>query len=423
MPTRSLQGFFVLLFTWLTTSLAIADTHWPQFRGPNGSGSTEAKGLPLTWSDQENVVWKTELKGRGSSSPVVWGDRIFVTCYTGFGPNGGEQSQLERHLVCVNRKDGTILWTRTLAPELPEQERIRENHGYASSTPVVDAERVYVFFGKSGVFAFDHEGQQKWKANAGSNLNGWGSATSPVLHNDLLLVNASVESGSLIALDRRTGREIWRANGMNDSWHAPVLLQAPGDKTEIVMAMPKQLVGLDPLNGEQLWRCDTGIHWYMCPTPVTQAGIVYAIGGRTPNGALAVRAGGRGDVTETHRLWKVTKGSNVPSPILHNGHLYFAHENLGIVYCLDAKTGQLIYEERLEPSPGQIYASPLLANERIYYVGRGGRAVVVSAKPKFERLADNVLEGGRGVFNASLAATGNHLLLRSDKYLYCLGQK
>jgi outer membrane protein assembly factor BamB len=202
-----------------------------------------------------------------------------------------------------------------------------------------------------------------------------------------------------------------------------VFVNAPTGKPELVLAMMRKVLAFDPDNGQTLWRADTGINWYMCPTPVAQDGIVYVIGGRTPNGALAIRSGGRGDVTSSNVVWKLNKGSNVPSPILHEGHLYFAHENLGILYCLEAKTGEVAYEERLEPSPGQIYASPVLAGGRIYYTGRGGRTVVIAAKPKFERLADSTLEGGRGAFNSSPASAGNRLLLRSNKYLYSLGEK
>jgi outer membrane protein assembly factor BamB len=160
----------------------------------------------------------------------------------------------------------------------------------------------------------------------------------------------------------------------------------------------------------------------MCPTPVAQDGVVYSIGGRNPNGGLALRAGGRGDVTGSHVVWKVNKGSNVPSPILHGGHLYWAHENLGVVYCVNAKTGEVVYEERLEASPGQIYASPVLAENRIYYVGRGGRTVVVAAEPKFGVLAVNNLEKNKGVFNASPAISGNRLLIRSNRSLYAIGK-
>jgi outer membrane protein assembly factor BamB len=161
----------------------------------------------------------------------------------------------------------------------------------------------------------------------------------------------------------------------------------------------------------------------MCPTPVAENGIVYSIGGRNPNGALAIRAGGRGDVGSSHVVWRLNKGSNVPSPILFDGHLYFAHENLGVVYCVNAKTGAVVYEERLEPSPGQIYASPILAGGRIYFTGRTGRTVVINAAPKFETLATNTLESNRGVFNSSPAVNGNRILLRSNRALYALGEK
>ena len=404
----------------------IAGSDWAQFRGPGALGRSEAKGIPLHWSDTTNIVWKTEMPGPGASSPITLGNHIFLTCFTGFATSSrepGEMTHLKRHLLCLNLTDGKIVWDTPVPAEQPEQDRIRESHGYASSTPVADSERVYTFFGKSGVFAFDHSGKQLWQSKVGDKLNGWGSATSPVLYKDFLIVNASIESDSLVALDKKTGKEVWRAGGASESWHAPGFVQAPDGKPEVVIAKNGRVLGFDPDSGAALWNVKTGIPWYMCPTPVVDSGIVYAIGGRTPNGALAIRAGGRGDVTASHVVWKVGKGSNVPSPILHDGHLYFAHENLGIVYCLNAKTGEVVYEERLEPSPGQIYASPVLADGRIYFTGRGGRTIVIASRPKLEKLADNTLESNRGVFNSSPAIAGNRLLLRSNKSLYSLGDK
>ncbi len=414
-----------LLATLLLTSATGLTADWTQFHGPDGSGVSDAKGTPLNWSDSSGLVWKTDLPGPGASSPVVFGDRIFLTCYTGFGPgiSGGNMDSLQRHLLCLDRATGKLLWNTPVAADLPEQERIREDHGFATSTPAVDASRVYVFFGKSGVFAFDHAGKQLWNTKVGSQLNGWGSATSPVLHQELVLVNASVESSSLVALDRKTGREVWRARGITESWHAPALVTLPGGKTEVVTAMSKRVLAFDADTGQPAWNCDTGISWYMCPTPVVRDGIVYLIGGRGPTVTMAVRAGGRGDVNATHVLWKNSKGSNVPSPVHHDGHLYFAHENLGLALCVNAKNGDIVYEERLAPSPGGIYASPVIADGKLYYFGRGGRAVVLAASPKFAKLADNTLENGRGVFNATPAFDGPRLLLRSNRALYCLGGK
>jgi hypothetical protein len=187
--------------------------------------------------------------------------------------------------------------------------------------------------------------------------------------------------------------------------------------------MIEKVKSFDADTGKPIWNCKTGIGWYMCPTPIFHDGVLYAIGGRSGNGGLAVRVGGTGDVTSSHVLWSLSKGSNVPSPILHDGHLYFAHENLGVANCVNAKTGEVVYAERLAPNPGQIYSSPILAGGKIYYTGRGGQTVVVSAEPSFKILSTAKLENGRGVFNASPAVHENRLLLRSNKFLYCIGSK
>ena len=411
----------------LSLALSLTSTHaadWTQFHGPAGSGVSDAKGTPLKWSDSTGIAWKTDLPGPGASSPIVYGNRIFLTCYTGFGPgiNGGSMESLKRHVLCLDRATGKLLWNTAVPTNPPEQERIREDHGFATATPVADAQSVYVFFGKSGVFAFDHSGKQLWNTKVGTQLNGWGSAASPVLHQDLVLINASVESQSLVALNRKTGAEVWRARGISESWHAPVLVTPPGGKTEVVTAMSKRVLGFDAATGQQAWTCETGIYWYMCPTPVVRDGVVYIIGGRGPTVTMAVRAGGKGDVNSSHVLWRNGKGSNVPSPVLHEDHLYFAHENLGMALCVNAKNGEVVYEERLSPSPGGIYASPVVADGKLYYFGRGGRANVLAASPKFAQLAENTLENGRGVFNSTPAFDGRRLLIRSNRALYCLGQ-
>ena len=396
---------------------------WPQFRGPHGLGVSAQGKPPVTWSPTENIAWKVALPGPGTSSPIVVGDRIFLTYYTGYGPAAREatsQENLKLHVLCLARSDGKTLWDQTVAPELPEQEKMREEHGYASSTAAADGERVYVFFGRSGVLAFTHDGRQLWRANVGTTLHGWGSATSPVLHKDLVLINASVESESLVALNKQTGKEVWRADGIKEAWNTPLLVPAAGGKTELVVPIMGKVLAFDADDGAPLWQCNTGIASYMCPSPVAREGVVFSIGGRS-NGGLAVRTGGRGDVSTTHEIWRLTKGSNVSSPIYHDGHVYFAHDNLGIVYCVDAKSGTVVYQERLTPSPGQFYASPVLADGKLYYLSRNGRAFVIAAKPTFELLAQNNLEK-RETFNASPAISGDRLLVRSDKFLYCIGK-
>ncbi len=416
-----LRPALTLLLFCLSLPLVAAD--WSQFRGPGGAGVSDAKGAPLKWSDTDGLAWKAELPGPGASSPVVFGNKIFLTCYTGVQPGrGGSLDELKRHVLCLDRANGKILWNTPVPADLPEQSGIREDHGYATSTPVVDAERVYVFFGKSGVFAFDHAGKKLWNTKVGEKLNGWGSAASPVLRKDLVYVNASVESTALVALDKTTGVEKWRARGINESWHAPLVVPGAGGKAEIIAACIQQVQSFDADTGLPLWTCKTGIGWYMCPTPLASEGIIYAIGGRNPQNALAIKAGGRGDVTGTHLVWKINKGSNVPTPVLYEGHLYFAHENLGVIYCANARTGDIVYEERLNPNPGQIYASPVVADGKLYYLGRQGRMVVVAAKPKFEVLADNTLENNRGMFNATPTFEGSRLLIRSNRALYAIGK-
>jgi outer membrane protein assembly factor BamB len=392
---------------------------WAQFRGPGGHGRSAASG-PVAWSHDENIVWKAELPGAGASTPIVVGNRIFLTSYSGYAvpkEDAGDLDKLVRRLLCVDLKTGKLLWDKQVAARQPEPDRIRD-HGYAANSVVADSQRVFAFFGKSGVFAFDHNGRQVWQADVGDGTNGWGTAASPVLFGNLVIVNASVESQSLVALDQKTGKQVWRARGIKESWSTPLLVPV-GGKTELVVPMFEKILGFDPGTGEQLWSCDTEIRWYMVPSLVAHDGVVYCVGGRS-GGALAVRAGGRGDVTDSHRLWTGRKGSNVSSPVYHDEHLYWAHEQTGVVYCAEAKSGDIVYEQRLERA-GQIYASALLADDKVYYLTRDGRTFVVAAKPDYELIGVNELRDGF-TFNASPVLAGDRLLVRSDRFLYCIGR-
>lgn len=396
---------------------------WLQFRGPGGLGIAQDSGLPATWDDAKNVLWKTELPGPGASSPIVVGKKVLLTCYSGYGSPGrkGEEMEgLKRHLVCIDRSSGKLLWSSEVAAPLPEEEyqSYQALHGYASSTPVSDGERAYVFFGKAGVFAFDLDGKQIWQAGVGDRTHGWGSATSPVLYKDLVIVNAGVESGALVALRKGDGKEAWRKEGMARSWSTPLLFEAGG---RLAVSVHRRLLAFDPGTGEELWRCE-GIQDYVCPSLIRHQGVVYAIGGRSST-ALAVRAGGKGDVTKTHLGWTIKRGSNVSSPVHHDGHLYWASESRGIVYCASAADGKLVYEERLQPAPDRIYASPLLADGKIYYVSRTRGTYVLEARPAFKLLAQNTMKDDPSVFNSSPAVSDGQLFLRSDRFLYCIGEK
>jgi outer membrane protein assembly factor BamB len=394
---------------------------WPQFRGPGARGISQVKGLPTNWSATQNLRWKTELRGAGSSSPIVVGERVFVTSYSGYGVRGGaggEMNELKRHILCVDRASGALLWEKVVPAALPESDSVRE-HGYAASTPASDGERLYVFFGKSGVFAFDLNGRELWRADVGTQVHGWGSGASPVVYKNLVIINACVESESLVALNKKTGKEVWRTRGIKESWSTPVVVPRGRSRAELVIPTLGQLLGIDPQTGRQLWSCATDIQWYVAPTVAEEDGVVYCIGGRSGVVAAAVRLGGMGDVTSTHRLWTGTKGSNVSSPVAHDGYLYWMHDNLGIAYCAEGKTGKIVYEERL-PRAGQVYASPVLADGKLYYVARDGRTFVLKAAPRYELLAVNDLSDS-STFDASPAVADGRLYLRSDRFLYCVG--
>lgn len=422
MPIRKRLIAFVLVMTLAIQSVQFSRADWPAFRGASAQGVGLSSGVPTEWSKEKGLVWKVELPGAGASSPVTMGEHIYLTCYTGYfvpGDDSGSTADLKRHLLCFDRASGRQLWDQAMKAALPEEERIRD-HGYAASTPAADEQGVVCFFGKSGVFAFDHQGKQVWQADVGSGTNGWGSSASPVLYRDMVFINASVESESLVALDRRSGKVRWKVEGIKEAWNTPIIVQAKTAKPQLIMARQGKVLSFNPLDGTELWNCDTDINWYMVPSIVEHDGIVYVLGGRSGTSSLAVRIDGHGDVTKTHRLWTSLKGSNVSSPIVHAGHLYWVNDSQGIAYCARLQTGEVVYEQRLNRAD-QVYASALLADGKLYYVTRDGRTFVIAAKPEFEQIAVNDLRDG-GIFNASPALDGQRLLIRSDKYLYAVGK-
>lgn len=415
----------ILLLAASGLPLVVAGADWPQFRGPGGSGVASVTGVPSEWSASKGILWKSQLPGFGASSPAVLGGKIYVACYSGYGLGGdspGDPRNLVRHVVCYDVNGGAKIWDTPFPSQGAEQPYggYQGLHGYASSTPAVDGDSIYAFLGRDGVAALSLSGEKKWQVSVGTKTHDWGSATSPVVFENVVIVNASVESGALVGLDKRTGRELWRAGGINMSWNTPALVAVPGGGSEVVVSSRNELLAFDPATGQKLWSC-AGIQDYVCPSVVSHEGVVYAIGGRKGT-ALAVKAGGRGDVTATHRLWTANKGSNVSSPVYYEGHLYFLHESRGFAYCLNAKTGETVYEQRLEPRPkDRIYASPLVADGKIYVVDRSGGTYVLPAKPEFRILAYNAPLDDSVLNGSPVPAGPGKLLLRSDKFLYCIG--
>ncbi len=427
----------ILLSAGLALS-SIAGQNWPQLRGPDADGIAGDADIPLTWSEKENMAWKTELPGPGSSSPVIWGGKVFVTCWSGYGDRDGadDMTKLVRRLVCLSLEDGKILWDSAVPaaqPEDPFQGMLTE-HGYASNTPVTDGERVFVFFGKSGALAFDLDGKQLWQADLGkgSSNRRWGSAASPMLWKDSLIVNASDESRAIYALDKKTGSQLWKADGdvLDLAYSSPVAVEREGGITDLVVAVPQELWALNPETGRLRWYAMHELPGNVSPALVVTADSLIMTGGfpRTATAAFS-RRGGKGDVTAANKLWEASDSSYVPSPVLHEGRLYVINDQ-GFAICMDAKTGQTVFRERALQQTGggfgrrgggkPFYASPILVNGKLYCVSRRNGALVMAAEPQFKILATNVIEGDTSQFNSTPAVSGSRMLLRSQRAVYCI---
>lgn len=420
---RRVNQLTILIVCFLTVgvSLHARSEEWTQFRGSDFGRTTETN-IAETW-DNKGVRWKTPLPGRGASSPVVFGDHIFLTAYTDYAidqKDPGDPAQLVRHLLCLDVNTGKLLWQKSVSDDSqkdPFSTWGTAKAGYASSSAAVDESGVYVLFGATGVLAFSHDGEERWRTFCGDNTHEYPAGTSPILYKDLVIVNASYECGDLIALRKSDGAEVWRQEGITQSWNTPIVYQSAGGKDELAVSAVDEIRAVDPLTGKQRWTC-AGFDEYVCPSLTAQDGVLYAIGGRK-GAAMAVRSGGNGDVTKSHRLWEISEGANVSSPIYHNGYIYWAKDKGGILYCVDAKTGEVAYEQRLRPSSKEIYATPLLANDRLYYVSRENGIFVVAASPKFQLLDHTRLEGDDSLFAASpVPLAGGAVLLRSDQFLY-----
>ena len=430
MMRRCATAWMVLwVVTWAQQASA-AD--WMGFRGPGSRGISEETGLAVSWSETENLAWKTPLPGPGSSSPIVLGERVFVTCYSGYGldPNRpGDPNNLKRHLLCIHATDGQVLWDTAVPaarPEDPYRGMLRE-HGYASQTPVTDGQRVYVFFGKTGVLAFDLDGRQLWRTSVGTDTDqkSWGAAASLALYKNLLFVNAWDESKALYALDTQTGREVWKKDASKTglSFCTPVVTSRGDGGAELVVVVPSQVWGLDPETGRQLWFARTGIDDDMIPTPVIVDGVAYVHGGGPRQyGSLAVRTGGDGDVTDTHVVWSTKNVASPPSPVVVEDLMYWA-DGYGRACCADTRTGELRYSEKLPITQRfAIYGSMVAAEGRLYVVTRRDGTFVLAARPEYQIVAHNRFASDDSDFNASPAVGDKRLFLRSNRFLYCVQQ-
>jgi outer membrane protein assembly factor BamB len=404
----------------LLVPMPVGAEQWNRFRGPGGKGVVRAD-LPTIWSESENLAWKTELPGRGSSSPVVWNGSVYLTSYTGYGidvENPGDRSALMLHVLCLSLEDGKLIWDCEIKPSPEEQPMGKQlvQHGYASPTPCVDDTGVYAFFGPSGCVAVSPQGGVRWRRNLGAKAVGFGAAASPILHGDLVIQNASIESATLFGLDKATGEIRWKTEDVEKAWTTPTLVQLPDGSTELVVNQKFAVLGLDPDTGKRLWSCDA-IEDYVVPCVIEHDGLLYCSGGRS-NKTFVIRPGGRGDVSRSHLLWEQSRGANVTSPLIVDGHLYWSHDK-SIALCLRASDGSEMFRERM-PTRSRVYGSIVSDGRKLFLTTRDAGVLVLAAQPEYKELAVNKLGTEFERFNATPAIVGNRLLLRSDRTLYCI---
>jgi outer membrane protein assembly factor BamB len=419
-------------------------TNWPQFRGPDGQGVSVETGLPDDWSDTRNVLWKTAIPGRGHSSPVVWGDRIFLTTAIEGAlvpgakgvrhvidgqdfvhPQGvGDDHRQTFEVMAIDARDGHVLWERVAHEGLPYDTR-HQRGSFASQTPVTDGALVYFYFGSEGrLYAYDLDGRPEWKvALGGIATAGVGVGTSPLLYKNLILLQCDEDNGDksfVTALDKRTGKQVWRVpRKVQVSWATPVIVRA-GGRDELVTSGTEWVIAYAPATGAELWRAK-GLDSNAVPSPVVAGDVVVLSAGYPAKLAMAIRAGGSGDVTGTSRiLWKYDKGTAyVPSPIAYRDLVYLVSDK-GILTCIDARTGAVRYEGGRVPVPATVMASPVAYDGKILISSMEGDTFVIKAGPVHEVLKTNSI--GEAIA-ASPAISQGRIFIRGESHLFAIGPR
>jgi hypothetical protein len=411
---------------------------WPSWRGSSGTGAAADADPPITWSEDHNVRWKAAISGLGMSTPVVWGDRIFLTTAVPVGEAfaplpetapGAHNNLRVTHahefvVLAIHRKDGALLWKRTVQRGIPH-EGGHETGSYASASPVTDGKHVWAFFGSRGLFCLDGEGEVQWQLDPGDmqSKHGHGEGASPALHGNTLVVNWDHEGQSFVqALDARSGEQLWRQ--LRDevtSWTSPLIVEVDG-KVQVVLSGTKRIRGYDLESGTVLWECG-GLSQNVVAMPVFEDGVLYAGSSYEKRALLALRIdGARGDLGDSERLlWmRRRRTPYVPSPLLYDGWLYFLNHYQGILCRVRAEDGAEPAGPFRLQELGNIYASPVAAAGRIYIADLEGSTLVLKHQSVPEPLAVNRLNDR---FSASPVLVGKELLLRGDRWLYCLAEE
>lgn len=385
--------------------------YWPRWRGPSGQGLIAGEVHVDAWSATENVIWKTPVPGQGNSSPIVWGDRIFMT--TSY--DGGRRLAL----LAFRRSDGSKLWESVVPAGRSASSHYK--NGHASATATTDGQLVYVSFGSRGMFAFDQNGKLVWQRDLGPMDAYHGTAGSPLLYkNRLILFQDQYPTGFIVALDAKSGAPLWRTNrDARVGWGTPVAIRA-GDHDEVIVSGERRVQAYEPDGGRELWRCGGNL-FEVIPTPVVGHGMVFCSSGRA-GPTLAIRPGGRGDVTSSHLAWKSPKGSPfVPSPILYGDYLYMVNDMASIVTCLEAQTGRVAWQGRLGvPQSEGFSSSPVAGDGKVFFTNDEGETFVLRAGATFDLMHVNRI-GERTL--ASPAFVDGRWYIRTDRSLYAIGAK
>ncbi len=408
---RIAGGLVIAVALALSTTSRLSASNWPAWRGPDGTGRSGERNLPISWSPTENVTWKTALPGEGNSTPITWNDRVFLTCPV----DGGKI----RRLICLDRTNGKILWKHDVP--FPGKETTHRDNPFCSGSPTTDGKRVYASFGSAGALACDFEGKVIWHRKLGKLTHVFGQATTPVLYKNLVIVHRGPGVKThLVALDRQTGDTVWdtpefaKNSNLYGSWSTPVIVRV-GGQDELIVTMPREIKGYDPTTGKELWKCG-GLGTEIYTMPTIGDGLVVGISGHQ-GPAMAVKLGGRGDLTESNRLWLTAKNQQrVGSGVIVGDHLYVSNAT-GIAQCIEARTGTVVWAQRLG---GTLWGTMLAAGGRLYVGNKEGDVFVLAASPTFKLLARNRM--GEHM-KAAVAPSDGQLFVRTYKTIYCIGKR
>ena len=413
---------FRLFCLGLVCTSFLYSENWPTWRGPFGTGVSPEKQFPTKWSHKENIRWRISLVERGNSSPVIWGDKVFVT--------QSIEKTKSRQLICINRVDGKTLWARSV--KHAEMELTHRTNPFCSASPVTDGERVIVSHASAGMFCYDMDGKELWRRNLGEQRHIWGNGASPLIYKGLCILNFGPGKRTfLVAVNKSNGTTVWqhdelgghtgeKKEGEGNIWvgsrATPIIIKSQ-EKGELLMSYPNRIVSFDPSNGKEVWNCK-GLNPLVYTSPIYENGIVVAIGGFRGT-AMAVRTGGKGDVTDTHQLWTRPKEKQrIGSGVLANGYIYILNED-GVAQCIEAKQGKVVWEERLRGpgGNGKSWSSMVVAGDKLYAINQSGDAFILRAAPRYQLLAVNSLGE---MTQSSMAFSGGEIFVRTYNALWCI---